>query len=155
MKKSRHNRHQIRRPGTLPPDASQNACQALNAAEEHLASQSGIPAILRPALMQAEVNCQVNAGDVMPIASIDPGRLLVKVPDGCEKQALFAFLWDALMRSDGRSIQFAFAAEDDTLQVIYMDRGCVGYTASAPVRTANGKVQLGDWTVKAMPRRDE
>jgi hypothetical protein len=135
----------------MPP----NALQALNAAEEHLASQSGIPAILRPALMQAEANCRGNAGDVMPIASIDPGRLLVKVPDGCERQRLFEFLWDALMRSNGHSIQFAFAAEDETLQAIYMDRDCVGYTASAPVCTANGKVQLGDWTVKAMPRSDK
>jgi hypothetical protein len=135
----------------MPP----NALQALNAAEEHLASQAGIPDILRPALMQAEANFRGNAGNVMPIASIDPGRLLVNVPDGCEKQALFAFLWNALMRSGKRSIQFAFAAEDDTLQVIYMDRDCVGYMASAPVRTANGKVQLGDWTVKAIPRSDE
>ena len=109
----------------MPPDA----CRLLqaNAASNISRRRQGIPAILRPALLQAEANCRMNAGDVVPIATIDPGRLLVKVPDGCEKQALFAFLWDALMRSGKHSIQFAFPAEDDSLWVIYMDRDCVGY----------------------------
>ena len=86
-----------------------------------------------------------------PVASIDHGRLCVKVPDGCEQQSLFEFLWSALARSDGRSIHFAFAAQDDTLRVIYMARDCVGYAASAPVRTAKGGMQLGAWTIERMP----
>jgi hypothetical protein len=132
-----------------------DACQLLNDAEQHLASQKGIPELLRPVLLQAEANSRANAGNVAPIAVVNPGMQAVKVPDVCQGQALFGFLWNALLRSRGHSIQFAFAAEDDTLRVIYVDRDCVGYAASAQVRTANGKVQLGDWTVKAMPRRDE
>jgi hypothetical protein len=138
---------------TLPPDAGETACRALNEAEQHLASQSGIPEVLRPALLQAEANCRGNAGNVAPVASID-GRLCVKVPEHCEEESLFGFLWSSLVRSGGHSIQFAFAAEDDTLRVIYMNTDRVGYMASTPVRTANGSVRLGDWTVKPMPRRD-
>jgi hypothetical protein len=90
---------------------------------------------------------------VAPAASID-GRLLVKVPDGCEQQSLFEFLWNALSRSAGHSIQFAFAAQDDTLRVIYMDRDCVGYTASAPVQESDRTVRVGDWKIERMPLDD-
>lgn len=131
----------------MPP----NAVRAINDAEQHLASQTGIPTILRPALMQAEANCRANAGNVAPVAVVNPGMQPVKVPDFCQGQALFEFLWDALVRSRKHSIQFAFAAEDDTVRVIFMDLDCVGYTASAPVRTEGGTVQVGDWTVETMP----
>ncbi len=154
-KKSPHDKHRNPQAGTLPPDAGATACRALNDAEEHLASQAGIPAVLRPALFQAEANWRMNPGHVAPIATIDPGRLLVNVPNNCETQMLFGFLWNALMRSGKHSIQFAFPAEDDSLWVVYMDRDRVGYIASAPACRAGSAIRLGDWTVKAMPRRDE
>ncbi len=77
------------------------------------------------------------------------------VTDGCEKQRMFEFLWSTLMRLNGHSIYFAFPADDDSLWVIYMDRDRVGYVASAPACRAGGAIRLDDWTVKAMPRRDE
>ncbi len=54
--KNRHDKHLTQRPGELTSRDGAAACQALNAAEAHLASQAGIPNILRPALLQAETN---------------------------------------------------------------------------------------------------
>ena len=155
MKKSRHNTRPLRRHRALPPGIAEAGCQALNDAEKHLASQAGIPDVLRNALLQAEANWRMKPGHVMPVATVQPNRQLVTAPDGCDGQRLFEFLWGALMRSNGHSIQFAFAAEDDGLWVIYMDRDHVGYVASAPACRVGGVIQLRDWTVKAMPRRGE
>ena len=147
--KNSHDKHQTSQAGALPPV---DACRALNDAEKHLASQTWIPDVLRPVLMQAEANCRGNAGDVMAVAAIDHGRLLVKVPDSCQRQSLFEFLWISLERSGGHSIQFAFAGVDETLRVVYMDRDYVGYTASAAIDMSKAGVQLGDWKVEQMPR---
>jgi truncated hemoglobin YjbI len=137
----------------MPP----NALRALNEAERHLASQAGIPSILRPALLQGEGNCRGNAGNVAPIAVVNPGTQPVKVPDSCQGEVLHEFLWNALLRLRGHSIQFAFAAEDDRLWVIYMNRDDVGYVASAPIKTVDGGIRLGDWKIERMPLdgRDE
>jgi len=133
-------------------DHSAVACQALNDAETHLASQAaGIPEALRPALLQAEANCRGNSGHVMSVATID-GKLLVKVPDHIQKEALFHWLWDAMVDSDGRSVHFAFAGDDDTLCVIYMTRD-EGYVASAVIVSADAGIQVGDWRIKKMERR--
>ena len=153
--KNLHDKHQTSQDGAIMPDASAAACRTLNDAEKHLASQAGIPDVLRNALLQAEANWRMKPGHVMPVATVQPNRQLVKVPDGCEGQRLFEFLWYALLRSNGHSIQFAYPAEDDGLWVIYMDRDRVGYVASAPACRPGGALQLGDWTVKAMPRSDE
>jgi hypothetical protein len=134
-----------------------NAPRALNEAERHLASQKGIPAILRPVLLEAEANCRGNAGNVAPIAVVNPGMQVVKVPDVCQGQALFGFLWNALTSSRKHSIQFAFAAQDETLRVIYMDQDHVGYFASAPVQASDPTVRLGGWKIERIPlnERDE
>ena len=72
-----------------------------------------------------------------------------------KRSPLFEFLWDALARSGGRSIQFGCVDEDDKLWAIYMDRDCVGYVASAPIKKVDGGIRLGDWKIERMPRSDE
>ena len=147
---------QLSAPSDLPsatgdtPPSDDAICQFLNTATAHVASQANIPAALRPALFQAEANCRANEGDVMSVATID-GERLVKVPDDCEKQSLFRFLWEALVDSGGESIWFGFVGDDDRLWVIYMDRD-QGYVASASIEIVAGEVVIGDWTVQAMKR---
>ena len=64
---------------------------------------------------------------------------------------MFEFLWNALVRSGGHSIQFAsVAATDDGLWVIYMNRDDVGYVASAPIKSVDGGIQLADWKIERM-----
>ena len=128
---------------------SQRCIAALKAADAHLRS-STIPDVLRPVLLQAEANWRGNAGAVIAIAAIDFGRLLVDVPDGCEQRDLAMFLWDALLRSDGHSIQFAYVGQDDSLRVVYMDRDLLGFTAFAQASGSN----LGEWTLTRMPLQE-
>lgn len=124
--------------------------QFVNDAETHVASQDNLPAVLRPAIFHAEANCRANEGHVMAVATID-GKRLVPVPDGCEKESLFHFLWDALVRSGGKSICFSYAGDDERLWVIYMDKN-EGYVASAPIAVAAGAVRVGEWAAKKMER---
>jgi hypothetical protein len=127
------------------------ACRALNEAEEHLASQVGIPDVLRAALLQAEANCRGNNGQMMPVAAIDNGRLLLRIPDDCQKESLFHRLWDALVDSHGQSVQFGFVGEDDTVRVIYMTMD-EGYVASATISPGDAGIQVGDWRIEKMQR---
>jgi len=78
-----------------------------------------------------------------------------RLPEGCERQTLFGFLWAALVRSGGHAIHFAFPAEDETLRVIYMDTDYVGYAASAAIDTSNAAVRLGGWKIERMSRSAE
>jgi hypothetical protein len=87
----------------------------------------------------------------MAVATVQPGMVCVRVPDSCQKQALFEFLWDALARSGGHSIWFGCVDEDDTLWTIYMDTNYIGYVATAPARRTTGTLQLGDWKIERMP----
>jgi hypothetical protein len=127
-------------------------CQALNDVEEHIAAQEGIPEFLRPVLVQAEANCRSNRGDVMSVATIDDGRRLVTVPNDVQKESLFHFLWDAMVASDGKSVQFAYTGEDGTLRVIYMTADEEGYVASATIERTDAGVRVGDWRIKKMER---
>jgi hypothetical protein len=138
---------------SLSNDDREAACRALNEAEEHLASQVGIPDVLRAALLQAEANCRGNRGDVMAVATIDHGRLLLRVPDEWEKEILFRRLWDALVDSGGQCVQFSYPGEDDTLRVIYMTRDEEGYVASAAIESTDASIRIGDWRIEKMQQR--
>jgi hypothetical protein len=133
-------------------DRSAAMCQALNNAEKHIALQVEIPDTLRPALLQAEANCRGNRGDVMSVATIDDGRRLLTVPGHIQKDTLFRFLWEAMVDSDGRTIHFAFAGDDDTLCVVYMTRD-EGYVASATIVSTDAGIRVGNWRIKKMERR--
>lgn len=135
--------------GNIPP-SDDPICQYLNAATAHVASQAYIPAVLRAAIFQAEANCRANKGNVMSVATID-GKRLMDVPNDCEKESLFKYLWDALIQSGGKSIWFGWVSDNDGLWVIYMDRN-EGYVASASIEIVAGEVVIGDWMVQTMQR---
>jgi len=92
----------------------------------------------------------------MAIATITDGgkQLVVQVPESYEQESLFHFLWDSLMQSGGECIEFAFCGDDDeSLCAIYMDKTRC-YVATVPMNMRNATVQLGDWRIQELERKE-
>ena len=114
-------------------------------AKEHIEA-SNVPEELKRTLLAAELNYLVNGGDVAPFGVLDHEDL-VEVPAHLEKEALWEFLWAALVAHDAQCVEFAFVGDTDQLVVIYFSRQR-GYFAKAECQ---GDV-LGKWQVEELAR---